>query len=65
MTMTHKERDAALTEIARQELSLETLKIRLRDRLDFSEQSVWAIKAALVAAFELGAECIVDRRRRR
>ena len=44
----------ALTEIAQKHLNLETLDTRNSDELDFSDQAVWGIKAALEAAFELG-----------
>lgn len=48
---------AALAEIeaiARDHLGLETLETRSRDALDFSDQAVWSIRAALVAAYEAG-----------
>lgn len=49
-------RDATLTKIAAQHLGLETLDERRRDCLDFSHQGVWAIKAALDAAYEAGRQ---------
>lgn len=52
--LTHAVRDKLLAEIARAELFLETLETRKRDSLDFQEQSVWGIKAALEAAYDAG-----------
>lgn len=46
--------NANLTAIASQHLGLETLETRNSDGLDFSDQSVWAIKAALEAAYAAG-----------
>lgn len=43
-----------LMKIAKQHLKLETLETRNSDNLDFSEQSVWALKAALEEAFAAG-----------
>jgi len=45
---------AAIERIAREHLGIETLTERKRDALDFHEMSVWQVKAALHAAFELG-----------
>jgi len=45
---------AAIERIAREQLGVQTLAERKRDALDFHEVSVWQIKAALHAAFELG-----------
>ncbi len=47
-------RDAQLQAIALEHLDLETLATRRSDSLDFSDQAVWSIKAALEAAFEAG-----------
>jgi len=47
-------RDAKLLEIAMRELGLETLETRRSDGLDFSDQAVWSLKAALEAAYEAG-----------
>ncbi|MFB2533076.1 hypothetical protein ACEYYA_12980 [Paracoccus sp. p3-h83] len=47
-------RDAQLLEIARRQFHLETLETRNRDRLDFHDVAVWAIRAALEEAFEAG-----------
>ena len=51
-----------LTLIAKKHLNLETLDTRNNDELDFSDQSVWGIKAALQEALpkrwaSLGAVC--------
>jgi len=43
-----------LEEIARQFLSIPTLKERRADSLDFHEVSVWSVRDALQAAFEAG-----------
>ncbi|MBK9387287.1 MAG: hypothetical protein IPN34_20925 [Planctomycetes bacterium] len=49
-------RNATVERIAKEILWLETLDSRGRDRLDFHELSVGAIRAALEAAFEAGRE---------
>lgn len=46
--------DEMLDEIARNELGVETLKIRNSDSLDFYDISVWSIKKALESAFNAG-----------
>ncbi len=43
-----------INEIAEKHLFLETLETRNSDGLDFKEQSVWGIKAALEAAYAAG-----------
>ena len=48
------QRDALILEIAQRHLFLETLETRNRDRLDFHDTAVWAIRSALVAAYEAG-----------
>tara|TARA_R110000796_G_C14571530_1_gene435806 strand:- start:40538 stop:40795 length:258 start_codon:yes stop_codon:yes gene_type:complete len=48
-------RDDTLLEIAKNDLSLETLETRSSDGLDFSDQAVWQLKAALNAAYLAGA----------
>ena len=53
MKITKKELKALET-IAKKELRVETLETRMSDRLDFHEVSVWGIKDALLAAYELG-----------
>jgi hypothetical protein len=49
-----KARDAAIEAIARNILGIETLAERKSDSLDFHEVSVWGLKDALLAAYELG-----------
>jgi hypothetical protein len=49
-----KKRDEAIEAIARNILAIETLAERKRDALDFHEVSVWGLKDALLAAYELG-----------
>jgi hypothetical protein len=46
--------DAKLAEVARLHLRIETLETRRSDSLDFHDVSVWAVKAALHAAYDLG-----------
>jgi uncharacterized membrane protein len=50
----NKKRDEAIEAIARNILEIETLAARNRDALDFHEVSVWGLKDALLAAYELG-----------
>ena len=45
-------RDEALAVLAKDVLGLETLDTRNSDSLDFSEQAVWTLKAALEAAYD-------------
>ncbi len=45
---------AAIQQIAREELGLETLDARHSDQLDFHELAVWQIKKALLKAYEAG-----------
>lgn len=55
MASTDKDQaEAALAEIAKNILGLETLETRNSDSLDFSDQAVWVLKAALKAAYEAG-----------
>ena len=49
-------RDQQLLQIATDHLFIETLETRNSDRLDFYDVSVWAVKAALQAAFEAGQQ---------
>jgi hypothetical protein len=42
--------------IAKDHLHLETLDTRRSDSLDFSDQAVWCIKAALEAAYDAGVK---------
>ena len=48
--------DGVLLAIAKEHLYLETLETRSSDSLDFSDQSVWGIRAALEAAFKAGSK---------
>ncbi len=50
----HAQRDAVILEIAQRQFRLETLETRNRDRLDFHDVAVWAVRAALEEAFEAG-----------
>jgi hypothetical protein len=45
-----------LDQIARKYLRISTLKCRNSDRLDFHDVSVWAVHAALNAAYRAGAK---------
>lgn len=45
-----------IANIARAKLGFETLETRKRDELDFREVSVWAIKEALEAAYQVGRD---------
>lgn len=49
-------RQAAFAKIAEEHLYIETLETRNMDSDDFSEVAVWAVKAALEAAYKLGQE---------
>ena len=49
-------KDAAIQNIAREVLQLETLETRLLDELDFHNLAVWQIREALEAAFEAGRQ---------
>ncbi len=57
----HGRRDKTITEIAREELELETLEARESDRLDFHNLAVWQIKRALVDAYEAGRRVGAER----
>ena len=48
------QRDALILGIARRQFRIETLETRNRDRLDFHDVAVWAIRTALEDAFEAG-----------
>ncbi len=54
--MNNQARDQQLLQIATDHLFIEMLETRNRDRLDFHDVSVWAVKAALQAAFEAGQQ---------
>lgn len=46
--------DALLTQIAQEHLFIDTLETRKSDSLDFHDVSVWAVKEALIAAYQAG-----------
>ena len=50
----NKKTEKQLEKIAKEHLSIETLKTRMSDSLDFHDVSVWGVKEALKLAFELG-----------
>ena len=54
MTKEEKRIQEELTDIANACLGILTLETRNRDALDFHELSVWQIKKALQAAYNLG-----------
>ena len=54
--MNNQARDQQLLQIATDHLFIATLETRNSDRLDFHDVSVWAVKAALQAAFEAGRQ---------
>jgi hypothetical protein len=45
---------AVLEKIAAEHLDLDTIQTRSSDELDFSDQAVWNLNAALAAAFAAG-----------
>ena len=49
-----RDRAEAVARIAKEVLGLDTLETRNSDSLDFSEQAVWTLKAALEAAYAAG-----------
>jgi hypothetical protein len=49
-----RKRDEAIEAIARNILEIETIAERKSDSLDFHEVSVWGLRDALLAAYELG-----------
>ncbi|MBU2763801.1 DUF6900 domain-containing protein [Acidithiobacillus caldus] len=51
-----KDIDRQLQQIALDHLFIDTLETRNSDRLDFHEVSVWAVKSALVAAYQAGRQ---------
>lgn len=51
---TKKKLNQLLEQIAQQHLFIDTLETQSSDRLDFHDVSVWAVKAALQAAYEAG-----------
>ena len=59
MTKCQEEKlNALLTEIAKEELLVETLENRWSDNLDFYDVSVWGIKRALERAYEAGRQSV-------
>lgn len=54
----HEKLNALLTEIAKEELQVETLEKRWSDNLDFYDVSVWGIKRALERAYEAGRQSV-------
>ncbi|BCK45791.1 Uncharacterised protein [Streptococcus suis] len=54
----HEKLNALLTEIAKEELFVETLEKRWSDNLDFYDVSVWGIKRALERAYEAGRQSV-------
>lgn len=46
--------EALILDIATRHFFIETLETRNSDRLDFHDVAVWAIRAALEAAYEAG-----------
>lgn len=50
-----------LTDIAIKHLRIPTLTVRRSDRLDFHSVGVWALQAALQAAFDAGATSALPR----
>jgi len=51
-----KDIDRQLQQIALDHLFIGTLETRNSDRLDFHEVSVWAVKSALMAAYQAGRQ---------
>ena len=50
-----RDRAEAVAGIAKEILGLDTLETRSSDALDFSDQAVWTLRAALEAAYAAGA----------
>jgi hypothetical protein len=48
--------ETLLQQIALDHLFIETLETRNSDRMDFHDVSVWAVKSALLAAYEAGRQ---------
>jgi len=51
-----KDIDRQLQQIALDHLFIDTLETRNSDRMDFHEVSVWAVKSALMAAYQAGRQ---------
>jgi len=56
-----KDIDRQLQQIALDHLFIDTLETRNSDRLDFHEVSVWAVKSALMAAYQAGRQAAQQR----
>lgn len=54
MKISRTELDKKLLQLASRHLNISTLETRNSDGLDFYDRSVWNIKAALEAAYQLG-----------
>lgn len=53
---TDKALENLLQKMALDHLFIESLETRNSDRLDFHDVSVWAVKSALMAAYEAGRQ---------
>jgi hypothetical protein len=53
--MSNPSQEQVIEQIALDHLFIQTLETQNRDRLDFHDVSVWAIKSALEAAYAAGA----------
>lgn len=51
-----KDIDRQMQQIALDHLFIDTLETRNSDRLDFHEVSAWAVKSALMAAYQAGRQ---------
>jgi hypothetical protein len=51
-----KDLENLLQKIALDHLFIESLETRNSDRMDFHDVSVWAVKSALMAAYEAGRQ---------
>lgn len=58
--MDQKKIDKILLDIAKKHLGVTTLDTRKSDSLDFREQAVWTLKAALQDAFNAGVKFHAD-----
>ena len=54
--MSTPDKQKVIEQIALDHLFIETLETQHRDRLDFHDVSVWAVKSALEAAYAAGIE---------
>ena len=53
--------EALILDIATRHFSIETLETRNRDRLDFHDVAVWALRAALHEAYAAGVAAAAKR----